>query len=135
NKDIRRLQITVNDALLVRVLYRVADCDEELEALGRREILLVAILRDLDPADQFHHEIRTTSRRRASVEYARDVGMIHHRQRLALLLEARDHLLGVHPQLDDLERDAPFDRFVLLGHPYHAEAALADLLKQVVMAD
>jgi hypothetical protein len=31
--------------------------------------------------------------------------VVHHRQRLALLLEAGDHLARVHAQLDDLERD------------------------------
>ena len=34
------------------------------------------------------------------------------------------------PGLDHLERDHAFDRFHLLGHPDHAEAAFADLLAQ-----
>ena len=34
----------------------------------------------------------------------RDVGVVHHRQRLPLGLEARDHLPGVHAELDDLLR-------------------------------
>ena len=32
--------------------------------------------------------------------------MVHHRQRLPLGVEACDDLLGVHAELDDLERDA-----------------------------
>ena len=42
--------------------------------------------------------------------------MIHHRQRLPLGLEAGDHLPGVHPQLDDLQRDLAADR-VLSARP------------------
>ena len=58
--------------------------------------------------------------------------MVHHRQRLALGFEARDDLLRVHAQLDDLERDAPLHRLRLLRHPDRAQAALADLLQQLV---
>ena len=65
----------------------------------------------------------------------RDVRVIHHRQRLPLLLEARDHLLRVHAQLDDLQRHAPPHRLLLLRHPDGAEAALADLLQQLVGPD
>ena len=61
--------------------------------------------------------------------------MVHHRQRLPLGLEPGDDLLGVHAQLDDLERHAPTDRFLLLGHVDHATAAFADLLEQFVTAD
>ena len=61
--------------------------------------------------------------------------MVHQRQRLPLGLEAGDDLLGVHAQLDDLERDAAADRLLLLGHVDHAAAAFADLLQQFVAAN
>ena len=60
--------------------------------------------------------------------------MVHHRQRLAFRLEPGDDLLGVHPQLDDLQRDAPAHRLRLLGHIDHAAAAFADFLQQLVAA-
>ena len=44
-------------------------------------------------------------------------------------------LLGVHAQLDDLERHPPSDRLLLLGHINHAATALADLLQQLVAAN
>ena len=69
------------------------------------------------------------------IEHLGDVRMIHHRQRLALGFEAGDDLLGVHAQLDDLERDAAAHRFLLLGHVDHAAAAFADFLEQFVAAD
>ena len=61
--------------------------------------------------------------------------MVHHRQRLPLGLEAGDDLLGVHAELDDLERDAAAHRFLLFGHIDDAAAAFADLLEQFVAAD
>ena len=57
------------------------------------------------------------------------------RQRLALGFKAGDDLLGVHAQLDDLERHAAAHRFLLLGHVNHAAAAFADFLEQFVAAD
>ena len=45
------------------------------------------------------------------------------------------HLLGVHAQLDDLERHAAADRIELLGDPHDAETALADRLQQLVAAN
>ena len=58
--------------------------------------------------------------------------MIHHRQRLPLGLEPGDDLLGVHAQLDDLERHAPPHRLGLLGDIDHAAPAFADALQQLV---
>jgi hypothetical protein len=43
--------------------------------------------------------------------------MVHQRERLALGLEPRHHLRGVHPRLDDLERDLAPDRPGLFGQP------------------
>ena len=61
--------------------------------------------------------------------------MVHQRQRLAFGLEAGDDLLGVHAQLDDLERDATTHWLLLLGHVHHAEGAHADLLEEFEGAD
>jgi hypothetical protein len=58
--------------------------------------------------------------------------MVHHRQRLALRLEPRDDLLGIHPQLDDLERHPPPHRLGLLRHIDHAAAAFAHAFQQFV---
>ena len=61
--------------------------------------------------------------------------MIHHRQRLALGLEPSDNLLGVHAQLDDLQRHAAPDRLLLFGYIDDAAAAFANHLTQLVMAN
>src|SRR5262245_15268311 len=100
-----------------------------------REIALFAIFGNPDAFHQFHHEVRPACFRRARVEDFGDVRMVHQREGLALGLEAGDHGLGVHAQLDDLERDAATDRFLLFGQVHNAAATLTDLLKQFVMAD
>ena len=125
----------MDDALLVCVLDGVADLDEQLQPLGGVELLVVAVLGDGDALDQLHHEVRPASVGAAGIEHAGDVGMVHHRQRLPLGLEAGDHLLAVHARLDDLERDAAADRLLLLGHVDHAHAPFADLLQELVGAD
>ena len=72
----------------------------------RRQVVLVAVLRDRHAAHQFHHEVGPAGVGRAGIENLGDVRMVHQRQRLPLGLEPGDHLLGVHAELDDLERDA-----------------------------
>jgi hypothetical protein len=58
--------------------------------------------------------------------------MIHQRQRLPLSLKSRDHLLRVHAELDDFQRDLANYRLALLGHIHHTHSALANYLEQLV---
>jgi hypothetical protein len=60
--------------------------------------------------------------------------MIHQCERLPFRLEAGNDALGVHTELDDLERDPAANGFLLLGHIYYSTAAFADLPKQFVAA-
>ena len=61
--------------------------------------------------------------------------MIHHGERLPLLLEAGNHLPGIHPKLDDLQGHLTPDGPLLLSHPHYAEAAFSEPLQQLVVAD
>ena len=135
DQDVRRLDVAMDDPFLMRVLDRLADLDEQLEPLVRGEIVLVAVIGDLHAAHQFHDEVGPARFGRARVENFGDVRMIHQRQRLPLGFEPGDDLLGVHAQLDDLQRHPPPHRFLLLGHIDDAAAAFADLLEQLVTAD
>src|SRR5262249_24840538 len=49
--------------------------------------------------------------------------------------EAGKNLLRVHARLEDLKRHLTADRLGLLGHVDYAEAAFADLFKQLVRTD
>ena len=125
----------MNDSLLVGVLDGLANLYEQIQPPAGVELVLVAIIGDLDPPDQLHDEIGPPRVGGARIQHPGNVGMIHHGQRLPLSLEAGNDAPGVHAQFDDLERHAAADRFFLLRHIDHATAALANALKQFVTAD
>jgi len=125
----------VDHALLVRVLDRLADGDEQLQAVAETEPVLFAEPRDRHPLDQLHDEVRQARGRRAGVEHPRDVRVVHQGEGLALGLEPGEHGLRVHTGPDDLERDGPADGLLLLGHVDDAHAPLADPLEQLVGPD
>ena len=58
DQHVGRLDVAVDDPLLMRVLDRLADGDEQLEPLVRRELILVAVVGDRNAADQLHDEVR-----------------------------------------------------------------------------
>src|SRR5262249_58171326 len=90
--------------------------DDEVEPVFCGETGLVAVVSDLDAPHELHDEVRAAIVRGAAIEHLGDVGMIHHCQRLTFRLESRDDLLGVHPQLDNLERYTSAHRLGLFGH-------------------
>ncbi len=135
DQHIGRLDVAVNDSLLVRVLDGVAKVGEQLQALAGGELVLIAKLGDGHALDQLHHEVGAAGVGGARVKNLGDVGVIHERQRLPLGLEARQHLTAVHPRLEELQCHLAAHRLLLLGHEDHAKPALADLLQQAVTPD
>ena len=87
DQDVRRLQVAVDDPLLVGVLHGRADLAEERQPFREAEPVLVAILGERDALDQFHHEERPAGLGRAGVEDLGDVRVVHQRQGLPLRLE------------------------------------------------
>ena len=73
--------------------------------------------------------------RRARVQDFGDVGMVHHRQRLALGFEARDDRPRVHAQFNHLQRHQAAHRFFLFRHVNGAATAFADFLQDFIMPD
>ena len=84
---------------------------------------------------QFHDEVGPAGVGGAAVEDFGDVRMVHHGQRLPLDFEAGDDALGVHAELDDLQRDAAADGLLLFGHVDDTASAFADSLQQLVTSD
>ena len=103
DQDVRRLQIAMDDRLLVRMLNAIARQDEQLDARANPQLVGVAILGDRQPRNVLHDEIRLSLRRGTGIEDLGDRGMIHHRQRLALRLEALRDALIVHAGADQLQ--------------------------------
>jgi hypothetical protein len=81
----------------MRVLDGLADVDEKLETLANPKLGLVAEHIQRQSVHEFHHEVGAPVCREAAVEHSGDVGMVHQRQRLPLLLETGQH--GLSPQL------------------------------------
>ena len=135
HQDVGGLHVAMDDPLLVGVLDTLAGLDEELEAIANGELMEVAILRDRNASDVFHGEVRPPVGSHAGVQHLGDVRMGHDRQRLALGVEAGDDLLGVHAQLDHLERHLAAYRFLLLGEVDGSHASLAEGRDDSVGAD
>ena len=135
HQHVRRLDVPMDDPLLMRMLYARADIDEQRQPFPDAEPLLVAVLGDWDPLHILHREVGTALRRGPRIEHARDVRVVHQRQRLAFRLEARNDFPRVHPGLDHLERHLTADRLLLLRQPHLAHPALTDQAQQAIGSD
>src|SRR5215471_2841243 len=68
DQDVGGLEVAMNDAFLMRMLHRVADLDKQLQPFLGGEIMLIAVLGDLYPPHQLHHEVGPTGFSRASLK-------------------------------------------------------------------
>jgi hypothetical protein len=66
-------------------------------------IPVIAVVGNGYAVDVLHYEVRPTFGGRAGVEDLSDVRVVHHRERLAFVGEASEHLAGVHAELDYFE--------------------------------
>ena len=116
------------------VLDSLAHGHEQLQPVPDREVLPIAVLRELDSVHQLHHEIRAAGLGRPGVQHLRDVRVIHHGEGLTLRFKPRHDLLGVHAGLDDLERHPAADGRGLFGVVDDTHPALAQHLEDLERA-
>src|SRR5262249_43134165 len=124
-QNIRRLDVAVDDALLVGVMHCLADRGEQVHALANAQLVEVAVLGDWNTRDILHHEVRPSLFAGAGVKDSCDMRVIHYCQRLALRIEARHYFCRAHSQLDDLQRCLPADGVLLLGQVDSSHATLS----------
>ena len=98
---IRRLEIAMNDALLMRVMHGVTNVDEQFKSLASCEMVVVAELRNRKSLHQLHDEIRSPTVCAARVKDLGNIWMVHHREGLTLRFKTSNKLLRVHSLLDD----------------------------------
>ena len=135
HQHVTGLQVAVHHALEMRVLHSRADLLQQLDALLEVELVLVAVVGQRDALDVFHGEEGLALWGQPGVVDRGDAGVLHHRQCLALGLEARHHGQAVHAQLDHLERHTPAHGSSLLGQVDLAHAAFAQRVEDLVRAD
>jgi hypothetical protein len=135
HQDVGRLQVPVDDPLLVGVLNRLAHLDEQPEPVADTQAAPIAVVGDRDTADQLHDEVWMTLVGHSGVKHFGDVRVVHEGEGLPLGLEPGDHLVRVHSRLDQLEGYLPADWVVLLGDEYHPHPAFADQFHEPVRPD
>src|SRR5262249_6657088 len=79
HQNVRGFDVPMDDALLMGVSDGETKLNEELQSFFDREVVLVAVLRDWDPSNQFHDEKWPTAAGRTTIKDGRDVGMVHQR--------------------------------------------------------
>ena len=87
-QDVGRLQVTVHDALRVRMLHGIADARQQRDAALERQAQVVRGLVERPARHELHRHERDPTRQHARIEHGGDAGMAHRGQRLRLVLEA-----------------------------------------------
>ncbi len=93
----------MNDTFLVGMVHSIADRHKQFQTLPSAQPVLITVLGNRNPFDQFHHEIGPARLRCPGVENPGDVGMVHHGQDLSFGLKTGHDFPGVHAQFDDLQ--------------------------------
>ena len=133
DEDIRGLQVAMDHAALMRMLHRLADLHEKLEALIDRRARRVGVSRDRRADHMLHGEERATVGREPCIEHLGDVLVTENGQHLALDVESRQRSRS-RPRLSSLS--ATFRRMgTLVGQPDRAHAAFAEQTDEHVRAD
>ena len=134
HQDVRGLEVAVDDALLMGMLDRLADGDEEPEAVLGGEPVPVAVVGEGNAPGELHNEIGTAGLGGSGVEDLGDIGVVHDGQGLTLCLEPGHHIPGVHAEFYDLHGDAAMHGLDLLSQVDHAHAAASQLLEELIPA-
>jgi len=136
DEDVAGFEIAMDDEVLVGVMDGGAYGEEEAEARGDIEFVVVAVFVDGDALDVLHDEVREAFGGGSTVEEEGDVGVIEVGEDLTFAAEAFEDL-GVFAIAED-EFDG--DLFAVLivgagGEVDGSHAATADFAENFVLAD
>jgi len=136
DQDVRWLQVSMHDQVLMGVMHRAADHGEEREARLDGEAVGIAVLVDGHPVDVLHDEIGGSVGQGAAVEQVRDVGVIELREDLPLRFEPRLDRAAEGAARYDLDGDLLLELGVgALGEIHLAHAAGAQGAQHPVRSD
>ena len=132
----RRLEIAMDDEVLMREVHRLADLANEVEPIGDRQLRRVAMPVDRLPLDIFHDEVGQPVRRGSAVEQLCDVGVVDAGKDLALAPETANDLVVLGAGSEQLDRDLlPVLVVVADGQEDRAHATASELLQNAVGSD
>jgi len=135
DKDVGRLEIAMDDSLLVRMLNSAADVYEELEAFLGREPARVAVIREIETFHELHREIQIARFCLSGLEYFRYSRVVHQCERLPLSLEPRSNLARLKSPANYLERDVAAHRARVHRLVHDAHSAFAENADDAVLSD
>ena len=135
DKDVARLQISVEDPLPMGVADRPAQEDEHPHARLERVPVAMTPGVERNPLNELHHEVRRPILRRSRIEDARDVRVLEPCKRDLLRLEPPSCGRTQRAHAEDLHSHRPNHGLELLAPPDDAVRALADHPVQAHTAD
>jgi len=136
NEHVGRFEVAVDNSILMRVPHGIAELQKEREPCAWGELLLLTPARErLRALHELHDDVGMRVGGASGIEHARDVRMIHARERFQLLLKAAEHVRAVHAGLQQLQRDLTRQRLVLPRMPDTCEAAFTEKAEQLVGTD
>ena len=136
DEDVVRLEVAVDDEVLVGVLDGIADLQKELQAGVKGEFVLAAILRDGDAFDVLEGEVEFAALGDATAEQTRYEGMREEGEDLAFLTEALAEEFARDGDVDELDGNLLVELAVAaVCEVDGAHAAAADEVIELVRPD
>src|SRR6266446_8311370 len=136
NQDISRLEVAVNDQVLMGIVDGSADVLEESEALGGAELVRVAVGVDRLPLNVLHDEVGERIFGGAAIQQAGDIGMVQAGQDLALTATILDDVFSVLAALDELDGHFFLKGPIGTGGQVHGtHTSLADFSNDLIRTD
>ena len=105
DKDVTRLDVAMNDEVLVRVTDGAADRAEQFQTLGDREPLLADVLSDRFTNHVVHDDVRQSVVRRTGVDESGDAWMVESCEDLALSFKAAQDFISISPAFQHFDSD------------------------------
>ena len=91
----------MDDALQMSMLDSKADVDKQIQSLLQIQLFALAVFRQRNTANQFHHKIGPSGFRCARIQNMCDVAVVHHGQGLSFCFKPTNDLPGIHAGLND----------------------------------
>src|SRR5262245_57696107 len=114
DQNVRWLQVTMDDAVLMRVSHGVQDLFEQAQPRGQIEVSVIGVIQQRPSLDVLHHQIGKAFVRAATVENARDIRVLEMGENLPFASEAVEQRAAVHAALHDLDGDI-FPKYVVIA--------------------